>query len=80
MPEVTEHRPYGNADEDRLFLEKYFVVNDTPGFHGTSVDEWLMNGRACSISRWVDTCLEMYRECGREPDKEYDKEYRGKFK
>lgn len=64
------HAQIRYSDEDRLFVGEVFGVNDTLGFHGSSVDELER-----MFHQSVDNYLEMCRECGKEPDKEY----KGKF-
>ena len=60
------HASIKYSDEDRLFVGEVLGINDSLGFHGTTVSE-LEN----AFHQSVDNYLEMCREFGKEPDKEY---------
>ena len=64
------HADIKYSDEDRMFIGEVFGINDTLGFHGTSVDEL-----ETMFHQSIDNYLEMCREFGKEPEKEY----KGKF-
>ena len=60
------HADIRYSDEDRLFVGEEIGINDTLGFHGSSVSE-LEAMFHQSIDNYLDAC----RQFGREPDKEY---------
>lgn len=64
------HADIKYSDEDKMFVGEVFGLNDTLGFHGTSVDEL-----EAMFHQSVDNYLQMCKEFGKEPDKEY----RGRF-
>jgi predicted HicB family RNase H-like nuclease len=60
------HASIKYSEEDNLFVGEVIGVNDTLGFHGSSVTEL-----EDMFHQSVDNYLEMCREFGREPDREY---------
>ena len=54
------------SDEDKLFVGEVIGINDSLGFHGSSVDE-LEQMFHQSIDNYLDMCAEF----GKTPDKEY---------
>ena len=54
------------SDEDKLFVGEVIGINDSLGFHGSTVDE-LEKMFHQSIDNYLDMCAEF----GKVPDKEY---------
>ena len=64
------HADVRYSDEDKLFIGEVIGINDSLGFHGSSVEELER-----MFHQSVDNYLEMCKEFGKKPDKEY----RGQF-
>ena len=60
------HASIRYSDEDKLFVGEVIGINDSLGFHGSSVDE-LEQMFHQSIDNYLDMCAEF----GKAPDKEY---------
>ena len=60
------HASIRYSDEDKLFVGEVIGINDSLGFHGSSVDELEQMFRQ-SIDNYLDMCAEF----GKAPDKEY---------
>ena len=54
------------SDEDRLFIGEVIGLNDSLGFHGSSVTEL-----ETMFHQSVDNYLDMCKEVGKEPEREY---------
>ena len=54
------------SEEDRLFVGEVIGINDTLGFHGSTVDELEQ-----MFHQSIDNYLKMCEEFGKVPDKEY---------
>ncbi len=54
------------SEEDRLFIGEVIGINDTLGFHGSTVDELEQ-----MFHQSIDNYLSMCDEFGKKPDKEY---------
>ncbi len=60
------HADIRYSDEDHLFVGEVFGINDTLGFHGSSIEELEE-----MFHQSIDNYLQMCEELGRKPDKEY---------
>ena len=60
------HAAVRYSDEDRMLVGEVIGINDTLGFHGSSVAELEE-----MFHQSIDNYLEMCKQTGKKPDKEY---------
>ena len=60
------HASIRYSDEDKLFVGEVIGINDSLGFHGSSVDELEQ-----MFHQSIDNYLEMCAEFGKVPEKEF---------
>ena len=60
------HAQIRYSDEDKLFVGKVIGINDSLGFHGSSVDELEQ-----TFHQSIDNYMDMCKEFGKQPEKEY---------